>query len=504
MSSHPPAIPHPTPGTSDTQRSSAQKYGLLVAIAALVVLLLLPAPAGLPVAGQRMLSILVFSVIIWMTEAVSYPVSAAVIMTLMAFLLGTAPDITNPSKLMGTSKGLTMALGGFSNTALALVAAALFLSAAMTKTGLDKRIALIVLSKMGARTNRVLIGVILVGLVLSFFVPSTTARVACMVPIVMGIITAFGVSRTSKFAGMLMIATAQADSIWNVAIKTAAAQNMIAVGFIEKQLNHTITWLEWFTAAFPFGVLMSIALYWVLMKLMPPEVEEIQGGDETIRSERARLGPMTPPEKKLLGISLALLCFWSTEGVLHSLDTSSTTLVAITLMLLPGIGVMGWKETVNKIPWGTILLFGVGISLGSAILSTKAASWLAGAVVTTTGLATAPSLLILAILAAVLIIIHLGFASATALAAAMIPLVISVLQQVQTPGINIIGMTMVLQYVVSFGYILPVNAPQNMIAYGTETFTVRDFVRTGVPLTLIAYGLVLLMGATYWKFLGLV
>lgn len=57
---------------------------------------------------------------------------------------------------------------------------------------------------------------------------------------------------------------------------------------------------------------------------------------------------------------------------------------------------------------------------------------------------------------------------------------------------------------ISFGYILPVNAPQNMIAYGTETFTVRDFVRTGIALTFIAYGLILLFGATYWKFLGLV
>jgi solute carrier family 13 (sodium-dependent dicarboxylate transporter), member 2/3/5 len=173
-------------------------------------------------------------------------------------------------------------------------------------------------------------------------------------------------------------------------------------------------------------------------------------------------------------------------------------------MLMPAIGVMEWKETVNKIPWGTVLLFGVGISLGSAILSTKAAAWLANVIVATTGLSSAPALLILATLAAVLIILHLGFASATALAAAMIPLVISVLQKVQTPDINIIGMTMVLQYVISFGFILPVNAPQNMIAYGTDTFTVRDFVRTGVPLTLIAYGLVLLFGATYWKFLGLV
>lgn len=116
------------------------------------------------------------------------------------------------------------------NPALALVAAACFLSAAMTITGLDKRIALFVLSKVGARTDRVLIGAILVGIVLSFLVPSTTARVACLVPIIMGIILAFGVDKGSRFAGMLMIATAQAASIWNVGVKTAAAQNMVAFG----------------------------------------------------------------------------------------------------------------------------------------------------------------------------------------------------------------------------------------------------------------------------------
>ena len=54
------------------------------------------------------------------------------------------------------------------------------------------------------------------------------------------------------------------------------------------------------------------------------------------------------------------------------------------------------------------------------------------------------------------------FASATALASAMIPIVIAVLQAVSTPGINIVGMTMLLQFVVSFGFILVVNAPQNM------------------------------------------
>lgn len=117
-------------------------WGFLLAIAALVVVLLLPTPAGLPVAGHRMLAILVFAVITWMTEAVDYAVSAVVIAALMAFLIGFSPNPANPNALVGTSAARTLAFSGFANTALVLVASALFLSAAMTLTGLDKRIAL--------------------------------------------------------------------------------------------------------------------------------------------------------------------------------------------------------------------------------------------------------------------------------------------------------------------------------------------------------------------------
>jgi di/tricarboxylate transporter len=150
------------------------------------------------------------------------------------------------------------------------------------------------------------------------------------------------------------------------------------------------------------------------------------------------------------------------------------------------------------------VLFGIGISLGTALLQTKGATWLADIVTNQFGLKDATALVILAMLSLFLVVIHLGFASATALASAMIPIVIAVLQGVATPGINIVGMTMLLQFVVSFGFILVVNAPQNMVAYGTETFEARDFVRTGLVLTVIALALVMVLGATYWRWLGYV
>ncbi|HEY8334445.1 MAG TPA: DASS family sodium-coupled anion symporter [Tardiphaga sp.] len=479
-------------------------WGLLLAIAALVVVIVLPTPEGLSVAGQRMLAVLVFAVIVWMTEALDYAVSAVVIAALMAFLLGLSPNPANPKVLMGTSAGLGLAFSGFANTALALVASALFLAAAMTATGLDKRIALVILSRVGTEARHVVIGTIIVGFVIAFLVPSTTARVACLVPITLGIISAYGVSKKSAFAGMLMITTVQTASIWNVGIKTAAAQNMVAIGFIEKMLQKTITWLDWLIAAAPFGVLMSIALYFVMTRMMPPEIKDVPGGREGIRKSLADLGPMKTSEIKLLIISLTLLGFWATEGILHRFDTSSTTIAAVAIMFLPGIGIMTWKEAQPKIPWGTVVLFGIGISLGTALLQTKGAIWVADLVVADFGLRNATGMFILGVLSLFLIVIHLGFASATALASAMIPIIIAVLQSVATPGINIVGLTMLLQFVVSFGFILVVNAPQNMVAYGTDTFNARDFVRTGLVLTVIAFALVMLLGATYWRWLGYV
>jgi anion transporter len=477
---------------------------LIAAVAALVAVLLMPTPEGLPLAGHRMLAIFAFAVVVWVSEALDYAISAAVIAALMAVLLGTSPSLTNPKLLIGTGPALTTAVSGFGNTALTLVAAALFLAAAMTITGLDRRIALVVLRRVGARTSRVVMGSIVVSFLLAFLVPSATARAAAVIPIMMGIVLAFGADKKSRFAGLLMITTVQAVSIWNVGIKTAAAQNMVAIGFIQKTLGQDITWLNWLIAAAPFSVLMSIGLYFIMMKMMPPEAEAIPGGQAVVEKSLHELGPMTGKELRLLVISLILLGFWATEGILHSFDSSTTTVAAVALLFLPDIGVMDWKQANARIPWGTILLFGVGISLGTALLQTQAAQWLANIVVAWFGLNYLSTFAILAVMAAFLIVIHLGFASATALASSLIPIVIAVMQKVQTPGVSVIGMTLVLQFVVSFGFILPVNSPQGMVAYGTDTFVARDFIRTGLVITVLAYVLTLILGATYWRWLGYV
>ncbi|WP_204267783.1 anion permease, partial [Citrobacter koseri] len=66
-------------------------------------------------------------------------------------------------------------------------------------------------------------------------------------------------------------------------IKTAAAQNMVAIGFIQKLLGQDVTWLNWLIAAAPFSFLLSVGLYGTMMLMMPPEMKELPGGEATVR-----------------------------------------------------------------------------------------------------------------------------------------------------------------------------------------------------------------------------
>ncbi|RSD16750.1 DASS family sodium-coupled anion symporter [Pandoraea apista] len=482
-------------------QKKAVPIGLIAGVIVMIAVLLIPMPDDLPVAGHRMLAILAFAVVVWITEAVSYEASAIIITSLMAFLVGTAPTVQDPSVEYGTSRAISMALAGFSNSALALVAGALFIAAAMTLTGLDRRIALVTLSKIGTSTRRVMVGAIAVTILLSLVVPSATARSACVVPIMMGVIAAFGVDKRSNIAAGIMIIVAQATSIWNVGIQTAAAQNLLTVGFMDKMLGDRITWAEWLVAGAPWAIIMSVVLVVLALKMMPPEADAIAGGKEAVEAQLREMGPMTSAQKRLLAVSIGLLLFWATEGKLHRFDTTSVTYVGLVVLMLPRFGVMTWKDVQSRIPWGTVIVFGVGISLGTALLTTQAGQWLGNHVVAATGLDSLPALWVFAILAAFLILIHLGFASATALTSAMLPILIAVLQTL--PGdFNRLGMTMLLGFTVSFGFILPINAPQNMVCLGTDTFTAKQFARVGIVITIVGYALLLLFAATYWRWLG--
>jgi solute carrier family 13 (sodium-dependent dicarboxylate transporter), member 2/3/5 len=250
--------------------------------------------------------------------------------------------------------------------------------------------------------------------------------------------------------------------------------------------------------------MMSIVLFFVMRALIKPEVEEIEGGREVINNQLAEMGPIQGREWRLIIVAVCLLFFWSTEDTFHSIDSATITVVAIAVLLLPKIGVFNWDDTKGRVDWGTLIVFGVGISLGTVLLNSGGAAWLSDATFGKLGLDGMKLVPVIALVSIFNILIHLGFASATSLASALIPVFIALAAALTPDQDSQIGFVLIQQFVICFGFLLPISAPQNMLAYGTGTFTTRDFFKSGVPLTIIGYLLVLLLSATYWQWIGLV
>src|SRR5699024_5757466 len=139
---------------------------------------------------------------------------------------------------------------------------------------------------------------------------------------------AFGLAKDSKLSALLMITAVQSISIWNIGIKTAAAQNMVALGFMEPEFGVDISWGSWFLYAAPWSVMMSIVLYFVMTRLVKTDASKIEGiGD--IKRLLDELGAITTIEKRLIIVSLFLLFFWSAEVIVHPFESTTVTIVAL-------------------------------------------------------------------------------------------------------------------------------------------------------------------------------
>ena len=199
-----------------------------------------------------------------------------------------------------------------------------------------------------------------------------------------------------------------------------------------------------------------------------------------------------------------LLGLWLTEKLVHPIDSTSATLLIFAFMLLPKIGIMSWKDVEKGTNWGTLIVFAIGISLGQMLLKTGAASWLTENTIGHLGIQDMSPFMITAILGLANVLIHLGFASATSLASVFLPIVVSLLALADNPAYNPAGVALIQAFFISYGFILPVNAPQNMLAYGTGGYKASDLLKAGIPITIIGYILILILTATYWSWLGLV
>ncbi|MBU2699640.1 anion transporter [Sporomusaceae bacterium BoRhaA] len=475
---------------------------ILIGLAAMVAIIMAPTPAGLSMAGQRILAIMVFTIFMWITEAIPYNVSAISLIFMSIAGLGFAPASGTSGALLGTGKAIPLAMSGFSNSGWVFVASGLFMAAAIVSTGIERRIAYMIIRMVGTKINAIMAGIIITSFVLTFLIPSVIARGATLVPISLGLITAFGLPINSQIGKAMLLLAGILPSVTGNAVLTGAAPNPIVLSFLKTAGLPGISYIEWMEYLFPFTVVFAIGLYFLVIKMFKFEFSELPGGREYLNKCLDDLGPMSVSEKKILIIMVLTILLWATDK-LHHIDATAVSVLSVLLMVSPYSGVCNWKDLSKKVDWNTILLFGAGISMADMFTNTGAAKWVAKVLFIDSGVGNLSITWLAISIFLLMFIIRFCFTSITSCIAAVTPAIIGFLVELHNPALPITGIIMGVLIVAQSTAILPVTSAPAMIAYGTGGFTTKDMVKLGIPLAVIMYVLILVFMFTYWPLIGL-
>ncbi len=456
--------------------------------------------------GQTLSAILAAVVVLWITEAIPLPVTALV-GAILCVVLGVAPA--------------RQVLAYFADPIVFLFLGSFMLARAMEVHGLDRRIALSFLSIgwVSARPARLLGGLGLVTAVLSMWV-SNTATTAMMLPIAIGILGAVHQTRVAEglasdrlgdrpwpFATGMMLMIAYAASIGGTGTPVGSPPNLIGLGLIRNSAGVDISFFTWMALAIPMVLVMSAALFLLLHRLHPdvpasaPRAgarpgERGPGGAMRghIERERAELGPWTRGQVNTLAAFAVAVVLWTTPGflALFGLQESAmgvwfqnrmpeavvALLAAVLLFLLPirlrtAEFTLTWTDAV-RIDWGTILLFGGGLALGTLMFETGVATAMGEGFTARLGASSTWGLTFAAI---AITIVLTETTSNTAAANMVIPVVIAI---AQAAGVNPVPPALGASFAASFGFMLPVSTPPNAIAYGSGLVPLPMMMRAGV------------------------
>lgn len=458
---------------------------MALAPAALLVLWLAPLP--LEPEAHRLAAIFAAVVIAWVTEALPIPVTALLI----------APAMV----LAGVTDAKT-AFAPYADPLLFLFVGGFFIAKAMTRHGLDRRIAKALVSVPGVagRPRRVRLAFMVAGLLLSMWI-SNTATTAILLPILIG---TFGSKSDAKGEAGGILAVAYACSIGGLGTLVGSPPNLITARFLDSLPGVEFGFVEWMMLGLPSALVMMLFAYGLSLVQAPLPATDAHGtteskGDDLPVSRRpwnrgeyftalafalAVLGWIVPGVWKATGSELG-------RAVASALPGGAVALLAASVLFAgrdeKGERVLPWQEAAH-IDWGIIMLFGGGISLGTQMFDTGLAAALSRGFVAATGI---EGLWTLTALVTVFTIFFTEVCSNTASANMLVPLVVAVANELEVsplPPALAVGLA------ASCAFMLPIATGPNAIAFGTGRIPLPTMMRSGWWLNVAcAFGVFLLL-----------
>ena len=466
-----------------------KNFGFFIGLFFLFFTLLASPPEGLSQSGWHVTGVVLLMASWWATEALPLPVTALVPLALFPLLgIYDFSDASNPAK-----SAFTKAAAPYAHPNVFLFLGGFILALAIEKVNLHKRIALKMLLSIGTDAKYLIGGFMLVSAFISMWIMNTSTTLM-LLPI--GLAIAGVVRKTTNldkdflnFQTALLLGIAYAATIGGISTPIGTAPNIVVISLIQEQ-GLEVSFNQWMLLALPISVIMLVGGWWLLTNIIfPVNINANKETQNSLQKMYLDLGIMSVDEKRVLVIFTLTALAWMFRDLLDNTyllqgltDYGIAIIAALAVFITrssQGTGLVEWSIT-TKLPWGILILFGGGLSMANAIMSSGLGKWIGGLI---------PDIntVLLILLIVVLIVFLTELTSNQATTATFVPIMIilaTVEGNLLPDGTNNLGLVAQLAIPValaaSCAFMLPVATPPNAIVYGSEKFTIAQMMKAGL------------------------
>ncbi len=411
--------------------------------------------------AKVMVAILFIAALFWATGAIPIGITALLVGVLMYFF-GVFPA--------------DQVAKAYAKDSVIFIFGVLALAAAISKTGLDRRIGILLLGTSTSLVRFCFIFGPLLAVTASFL--SEHALVAFIAPILMlvylGVIKTAGVTRNKGLAVMLMLMLTFCANIGGPGSPAAGGRNAVMLG-IFSDYGVSISFGQWIKMGMPFVPVMALVIgaYFLIVFRNNITAKSLNIAAE-VRRESDKIGKMTIDEYKAAGVLILVIILWMTLSDRFGMGGP----VILCLVLLNILGVLRWRD-INSIHWDVVALYAAASAMGYGLAVTGAALWLANSLISLlpgflkTGVG-------LCISTSFITGILTNFMSDGATVAAVGPITVPMATLSGTPPV-MVGLATA--FASSFAHMLVIGTPNNAIVFsmakdpttGEQLVTMKDF-----------------------------
>lgn len=325
--------------------------GIMVA----VVFFATPAPENLPMEGWHTLGIFLLAVMFWIGGTMPDFVTCLLMQMLLVLTRCTT---------------LGVAYSAWSGSVIWIVIPVMAIGAALSKTGLLRRIVLKILSFFSGSWSKQIIGLFIAGNIVNPMVPSQTAKVAIAAPLCKTYNRELGFEDGSKsaagFFSTAWLAFGGNGGTW----LTGTTMTFTMTGLLAAEYQNW-TFGQWIWNAWPLGVaLLVICCGAVILFYRPKDAKLVSR--EFSRQQYEALGPMTGGEKISAVILVLCIVMWIFE---KAIGVSAAVTAQLGMVLLLALKIIDRNDFRTKIPWEAIVFIAASTSLASVFSQTGISDW---------------------------------------------------------------------------------------------------------------------------------